>query len=212
MKIRLTTYIFLFLALLACTSPVPYRRAVGYVEEGGNDSLLIVRINDEVGKSLFFNLNDKTQVNRENLIEGNIVEVEYLAPTTAVKYDASVVTASPTYRRALGVWQSGSKKGLKISFELLPHGKIRQSAPESILLFKHWQLTPVENEIELIGEVAMPLMDATATDETDNTKDMIADREPMSFRTRVSLDCEEEQEVMLFNNDSLSGTKLLKKI
>lgn len=212
MKIRLTTYIILLVSLLACSSPIPYCRVVGYVDEGGNDSLLIVRTVSEEHKTLFFNLSDKTIVDRENLIEGNIVEVEYLAPTTAVKYDASVVTASPTYRRALGVWQSGSKKGLKISFELLPHGKIRQSAPESILLFKHWQLTPVENEIELIGEVAMPLMDATATYETDNTKDMIADREPMSFRTRVSLGSEEEQEVMLFNNDSLSGTKLLKKI
>ena len=212
MKIRLTTYIILLVSLLACSSPIPYCRVVGYVDEGGNDSLLIVRTVSEEHKTLFFNLSDKTIVDRENLIEGNIVEVEYLAPTTAVKYDASVVTASPTYRRALGVWQSGSKKGLKISFELLPHGKIRQSAPESILLFKHWQLTPVENEIELIGEVAMPLMTTTATDEADNTKDMITDREPMSFRTRVSLACEEEQEVMLFNNDTLSGTKLLKKI
>ena len=212
MIIRLTTYIFLLVSLLACSSPIPYCRVVGYVDEGGNDSLLIVRTVSEEHKTLFFNLSDKTLVDRENLIEGNIVEVEYLAPTTAVKYDASVVSASPTYRRALGLWQSPKGKGLKISIELLPYGRIKQSVPDDILLFKHWQLTPMESEIELIGEVAMPIMAPLSTDEAAPTKEEIVGREIKSFRTRVSLSCEEEQEVMLFHNDTLGNTRLLKKI
>ena len=71
---------------------------------------------------------------------------------------------------------------------------------------------PMESEIELIGEVAMPIMAPLSTDDATPTKEEIVGREIKSFRTRVSLSCEEEQEVMLFHNDTLGGTKLLKKI
>lgn len=210
MKLQLSLYILLLTLIYGCSTPVPYTRTIGYIEEGGNDSLLIVRENGKHGKRLFFNLTDKTHVERENLIQGNIVEVEYLAPTTAIKYDASVVTASPTYRKALGVWQTSKDKGLKINIELLPYGEIEQSSPKDILLFEHWQLTPTENEIELIGSVATPIIATPPQDdkETNKQKEAAIEREPMSFHTRVTIENIDGEDIMLFHNDTAHTTRL----
>lgn len=212
--IRLSLYIALALMLSACSRSVtPYKKVVGFIGEGCNDSVLVVIPSDGNGKKLLFNITDKTTYTKEHIIEGNIVEVGYVAPSTEVRYDASTITASATYARAIGRWESNNRKGMKIAIELLPGGVIRQSNPKGILHFLHWQLLPEEDELELIGEVDIPVEKAEAESDIDTKVTAKTPREPQHFRTRVTLttDEESEQEMMLFHNDTTGNTILVKR-
>lgn len=216
MKKQLITYILLLLLVAACSSPSPYKRLVGYIASGSNDSLLIVKPKDDATKELFFAINQKTVVNKEELIEGNIVEVEYMAPMVSIKYDALTILTNSTYPTALGRWVSRNKKGIGIDIELLPNGVIKQNKPKQVLQFENWQLTENQDEIELIGTLSIPVEDTEMVaeeqyDEHDMKQRRKMERELKGFHSKVKIVQEEESTVLIFQNDTTLETKLFKQ-
>lgn len=216
MKIRILTYVLCLFTILSCSTSTPYLKAVGYITKGSNDSLLIVRLKDNQSKNLFFVIDDNTKVNHDELVEGNIVEVEYLAPSTSIKYNASIITTNSTYPKVFGRWESRDRKGIKIAIELCAEGIVKQTSPKDILQFKHWQLSTQESQIELIGTLSTPKeLSADNLDQPLSAKEIKQrrkiDREPQSFRTTVTLTIEEDgSEVLVFHNDTITNTKLYK--
>jgi hypothetical protein len=68
--IRLSLYIALALMLSACSRSVtPYKKVVGFIGEGCNDSVLVVIPSDGNGKKLLFNITDKTTYTKEHMLD-----------------------------------------------------------------------------------------------------------------------------------------------
>lgn len=216
MFLRLLPYLGVLTLVIGCNSPTPYKRLVGFVDAGSNDSLLIVKPKDDLSKELFFRIDESTKVNRAELIEGNIVEVEYMAPSTSVKYNASVVTTNTTYPKLIGRWVSRDRQGIKVDIELCPNGEIKQYAPKSILLFERWQLASQEEIIEITGTLSIPSEKISQTDDTSLTPSEIkrrrkVERELRSFRTMVALEMEDDAPVLVFYNNIEGDARLYKK-
>lgn len=216
MILRLLPYLGVLTLAIGCSSPTPYMRLVGYIDAGSNDSLLIVKPKDDLSKELFFRIDENTKVNRAELIEGNIVEVEYMAPSTSVKYNASVVTTNTIYPKLIGRWVSKDKQGIKVDIELCPNGIIEQYAPKSILQFERWQLASQDGLIEIIGTLSIPSEDIENQSNSDLTPSEIkrrrkVERELRSFRTIVALETKDDEEVLVFYNNIDGEAVLYKK-
>jgi hypothetical protein len=161
-------------------------------------------------------IDENTKVNRAELIEGNIVEVEYMAPSTSVKYNASVVTTNTTYPKLIGRWVSKDKQGIKVDIELCPNGIIEQYAPKSILQFERWQLASQDGLIEIIGTLSIPSEDIENQSNSDLTPSEIkrrrkVERELRSFRTIVAFETKDDEEVLVFYNNIDGEAVLYKK-
>ena len=192
MNIRLLTYALLALLLTSCHTPVEPQTVAGYIV-GTPSAEQITIAGDTIGVRRF-NISDETIIEGGTLVEGNIAEIIF-TPTDdeGTLPDATLITTDKTYSQALGRWATSDKAQLKIDIELLPHGRIEQSAPDQVLSFERWQITGCEDEIMLYGTLSLPPDWSQYTKAQMKEKDFVPPtRREQHFSVKARLDKESD--------------------
>ncbi len=192
MNYRHIIYALLALLLSSCRTHVEPQIVAGYIV--GTPSAEQITIKGDTIGVRTFNISDETIIEGGVLVEGNIAEIVF-TPTTeeGTLPDASLITTDKTYSQALGRWATNDKAQLKIDIELLPHGRIKQTAPADVLRFERWQITGRENEITLYGTLSLPPDWSTYNEARKKDKDTpLPERREQHFSVEARLDKESD--------------------
>lgn len=212
MKRYIIIYIIGLLSLAACQREVEPQSIAGYISEGSTQNTILITHPDSL-RPIKISIQEDTQFSGGAPIVGNIAEVVYL-PTLDTESTPSAlsITANKTYPQALGRWESRNERSIDIEIELLPYGKIVQSAPSEILTYTSWHLTSEDDIIELCGTLSLPPekpkkeKGSKKRIEADTT--IIPTRRIRSFRVSAKLGFENNNKVMTITTDKGRKSKL----
>lgn len=212
MKHYITIYIIGLAALVGCHREIEPQVIAGYISEGSQSTAIIITHPDSLSP-LRIIINEDTQFSGGAPIIGNIAEVVYLpADEDQMLPTAVSVTADKTYPQALGRWESRDERNLDIAIELLPYGRIEQSAPSEILTYTSWHLTDNEDIIELCGTLSLPPERPKKGEKPKVKGDSAAIIPPArrirSFRVAAKLGFENNNKVMTITTDKGRKSKL----
>ncbi len=162
MKRYSTKHIFSIILSLTAFATLSCRQAevepmiaAGYVENIIPAEAIAIK-GDTIGVR-HFAIDEQTEVEGGEIIEGNIAEIIYMPATQEDELPrALTITTDETYSKALGRWATEGKVPLQVDIELQPRGRILQHEPQQTMRFTAWQLTGEEDKITLYGIISLP--------------------------------------------------------
>lgn len=212
MKHHVLIFTISILSLIGCHREIESQAIAGYISEGSDLNTIMITHPDSI-TPLKIAIQEETQFNGGAPIVGNIAEVVYLPAEEDGSLPTAVsVTADKTFPQALGKWESRNERNLDIEIELLPYGKIIQTAPSDILTYTSWHLTNDENIIELCGRLSLPAekpkKDKKVKKSNDADTVTLPTRRIRSFRVAAKLGFENNNKVMTITTDNGRKSKL----
>lgn len=179
--------------------------AAGYIEAASSTENIIIK-GDTIGIR-HFAIDEQTQFEGGELIEGNIAEVIYIPSSEPSELPlALTITTDETYPKALGRWITAPKAQLQIDLELKPRGRIIQHEPQQALHFTSWQLSGEDDQIVLHGIISLPPEVKKAEKRKNDEEPTLPERRERSFKitarlTKQSDSNTESREVMIFRTE-----------
>ena len=179
--------------------------AAGYIEAASSSESIIIK-GDTIGVR-HFAIDEQTQFEGGEIVEGNIAEVIYMPSSEPSELPlALTITTDTTYPKALGRWTTAAKAQLQIDLELKPRGRIIQHQPQQALHFTSWQLSGEDEQIVLHGIISLPPEIEKAEKRKKDEEPTLPQRRERKFKitarvTKQSDSNTESREVMIFRTE-----------